>query len=99
MSAFDQSGHRPLPRMPSPQSRVWHEDFGEVGAKALSLCRKDKVRLPPFFFLPPLFSQKKFSKKTFPPRVILANGGEADDSQSIAGAGRRRSDRCDDIEL
>ena len=45
-----------------------------VGA---GLCQKDNVTcgwLPRFFFLPPPFSQKDFSKKTFPPRVIPPDG-------------------------
>ena len=50
-----------------------------------------------FFFLPSLIGQKNFDKKTFPPRVILPGRGEADDSHSIAGAGRHRSDHGDNI--
>jgi hypothetical protein len=50
-----------------------------------------------FFFLPSPFSQRKISKKTFIPRVILLGWGEADDSHSIASAGRHRSDRDADI--
>ena len=30
--------------------------------------------LPRFFFVPPPFSQKKFSKKTFRPRILSGNG-------------------------
>ena len=51
--------------------------------------------VPRFFFVPPPFSQKKFSKKTFLPRVILLGWGEADDSHSIASAECHRSDRGD----
>jgi hypothetical protein len=36
-------------------------------------------RLPRFFFVSSRFSQKNFSKKAFPPRVILPGRGETHD--------------------
>jgi hypothetical protein len=47
-------------------------------------------------FLSSPFSQKQFSKKAFPPHVILPGRGEADASHSIASAGCHRH-RGDDI--
>ena len=65
-----------------------HESLGpQLALRGCCDQRRD------FFFLPSPFSQKNFSKKTFLFRVIrpLLGRGEADDSHSIASAGRHRS--------